>query len=409
MNKTLIVARRDFLAHIRKPAFLIATLGVPLLVAFIVFISSGQRRDESISSLGGVSQAAAAQSIKPFGYTDLSGTIKAVPPEFPPGLLRAYPDVASGQAAVAAGTINSLYVVPADYRATGKLTQYSAGVDAANGVTSGQLMRLVLLANLLPRPDLAAALRLEEPMRLDTVATAAPGALSATAGVSLATGFATVLTFAIFMSAGLLLQGLLEEKENRTLEVTLTSLAPQPFLLGKILGLGALGLIQFAVWAAFARAGLSMGMSALGDLGNLQLPPYLLALVIVYFLGGYLFYAAVMAGIGAISPSMRESSQYTVAVSLFATVPLMLITPLSSDPSGTLAVGLSLFPPTAAVTMPIRLALSDVPAWQIALSVGLLFAGVLGVIALAARLFRTTTLLRGTRLTPRELLRALAG
>jgi len=216
-----------------------------------------------------------------------------------------------------------------------------------------------------------------------------------------------VLTFAIFMSSGLLLQGLLEEKENRTLEVTLTSIAPQPFLLGKILGLGLLGLVQVA-WLLLARGGMGLGASSLGALGQINLPAGVWVLALAYFLLGYLFYAAVMAGIGAVSPSMRESSQYSVVVALFAGLPLFVLSALAGDPSGGLAVGLSLFPPTAAVTMPIRLAVSNVPGWQVALSLALLALAIGGVIWLAARLFRTTTLLRGSRLAPREILRALA-
>lgn len=410
MHKLWTVARRDFLTHLRKPTFLLTTLGVPLAVAFFLFISNSNRQNGSISSLDGVANAAQAQGIKPFGYSDSSGTIRALPAGFPPNLVRAFADPASGRAAVADGSIASLYVIPPDYRSTGTLIQYSTGVDAANGVSSLQLMHLLLRTNLLPTADAALALRLDEPMQVQTIATAAPapGMADAQTGLLLATGFATVLTFAIFMSSGLLLQGLLEEKENRTLEVTLTSIAPQPFLLGKILGLGLLGLVQVAAWLLLARGGMGLGASSLGALGQINLPAGVWVLALAYFLLGYLFYAAVMAGIGAVSPSMRESSQYSVVVSLFAGLPLFVLSALAGDPSGGLAVGLSLFPPTAAVTMPIRLAVSNVPGWQVALSLALLALAIGGVIWLAARLFRTTTLLRGSRLAPREILRALA-
>ncbi len=410
MHKLLTVALRDFVTHLRKPTFLITTLGVPLAVAFFLFITSNNRHDESISNLGGPAGAAQAQSLKPFGYSDGSGTIRALPASFPPNLVRSYPDSAAGRAALRDGTIASFYVLPADYRTTGILIHYTSGVDAANGVSSLQLMRLILRTNLLPTADPALALRLEEPMQVQTVATAAPapGMADAQTGLLLATGFATVLTFAIFMSSGLLLQGLLEEKENRTLEVTLTSIAPRPFLLGKILGLGLLGLVQLLAWLALARGGMGLGAGSLGALGQIALPLGVWVLALAYFLLGYLFYAALMAGIGAISPSMRESSQYSVVVSLFASLPLFMLSPLAGDPAGALAVGLSLFPPTAAVTMPIRLAVSSVPAWQVALSLALLALAIAGVIGLAARLFRTTTLLRGSRLSPREILRAMA-
>jgi ABC-2 type transport system permease protein len=94
---------------------------------------------------------------------------------------------------------------------------------------------------------------------------------------------------------------------------------------------------------------------------------------------------------------------------MLAMVPLILLAPLAADPNGGLAVFLSLFPPSAPATMLARLAVTTVPLWQVAVSLGLLALSVAGGIAAAARLFRATTLLQGTRLSWREVRRALAG
>jgi ABC-2 type transport system permease protein len=218
-----------------------------------------------------------------------------------------------------------------------------------------------------------------------------------------------LLTFAIFSASGILLQAVIAEKENRTIEVILSSLTPWQFLTGKVLGLGLLGLVQLGIWMALARLGVNTGMSFLATLDTASLPLSVWVLAVVYFLLGYLVYAALMAGIGAISPSMRDSSQLTIGVSFAAMIPLMLLRNLAADPQGGLATFLSLFPPTAPISMMIRLAVSDVPAWQVGLSLALLALMVAGTIWAAARLFRATTLLNGQKLAWREFRRALAG
>ena len=193
------------------------------------------------------------------------------------------------------------------------------------------------------------------------------------------------------------------------MEVLLTSGSARQLLTGKVLGLGLLGLIQLLIWLGLAYVITGSGASFVSALGAVQVPLAVWGLAVVYFLLGYLFFAALMAGVGAISPSRRESSQYAGAVTMLAIVPLFVLAPLSADPNGGLAVFLSLFPPTAPAIMLARLVVTTVPPWEVAVSLGLLALSVVGGIAGAARLFRATTLLQGTRLSWREVRRALAG
>ncbi|HET7076001.1 MAG TPA: ABC transporter permease [Chloroflexia bacterium] len=415
MNKTLTVAVREFVTHLQKPSFYLATIGIPLFIALIMFLSNQGRTNDALGQqgLGGIGQLLTAQGVQPFGYTDGSGTITTIPAVLPPGFVKAYPDEAAGRAALTAGTISAFYVIPADYRASGRIVHYTRGVEPGNGVTSQQVLRLVLLANLLPDHDPRTALRLEEPMQLQAVAVAASSGSGAGdlggQNLLLVTGFALLLTYAIFMSSGILLQALLEEKENRVMEVLLTSGSARQLLTGKVLGLGALGLIQLLIWLGLAYALTGSGASFMAALGTVTVPLAVWGLAVVYFLLGYLFFAALMAGVGAISPSRRESSQYAGVVTMLALVPLFLLGPLAADPNGALAVFLSVFPPTAPAIMLARLAVTAVPLWQVAVSLAVLALTVVGGIAAAARLFRAGTLLQGTRLSWREVRRALAG
>jgi ABC-2 type transport system permease protein len=416
MNKTLTVAAREFVIHLQKPTFYLATIGVPLLIALIMFLSNQGRSNDALGQQGlaGMGQLLTSQGAKPFGYTDASGTITTIPAVLPPGFVKAYPDEAAGRAALTAGAISAFYVIPADYRASGRIIYYTRGVEPGNGVTSQQVLHLVLLTNLLPNHDPRTALRLQEPMQLQSVAVAGAAGDNSAGDLGgqnllLVTGFAFLLTYAIFMASGILLQALLEEKENRIMEVLLTSGSARQLLTGKVLGLGALGLIQLLIWLGLAYVLTGSGASFVSALGTVNVPLAVWVLAVVYFLLGYLFFAALMAGIGAISPSRRESSQYASVITVLAMVPLILLAPLAADPNGGLAVFLSLFPPSAPATMLARLAVTHVPWWQVAVSLGLLALSVVGGIAAASRLFRATTLLQGTRLSWREVRRALAG
>ncbi len=153
--------------------------------------------------------------------------------------------------------------------------------------------------------------------------------------------FSILLGMCIITGGQYLLQGVSEEKESRILESLLCALSPEDLLAGKLLGLGATGLTLVGVWMG---AGVALGgpMMALADV---QLPPALLALAVVYFLLGYLFYAGLMTGIGAVTNNMREAQQFAMMFTFANFVPFILLTTLLSKPDGPLAVGLSLFPP----------------------------------------------------------------
>jgi len=139
----------------------------------------------------------------------------------------------------------------------------------------------------------------------------------------------------------------------------------------------------------------------------MQLPATLLAFAFVYFLLGYLFYAGLMTGIGAVTNNMREAQQFAMMFTFANFVPFILLTNLLSKPDGPLAVGLSLFPPTAPTTMMLRLgtASANVPAWQIAASLVLLALSGWLVLRGAARVFRIGLLMTGKTPTLPEIWR----
>jgi ABC-2 type transport system permease protein len=221
-------------------------------------------------------------------------------------------------------------------------------------------------------------------------------------------GVAMIMYMVIFSSSGLLLNSVIEEKENRTLEILLTSLLPRELLAGKVLGLGVLGLGQSLIW--FGTSGLLLAMrNDTPDFFSFTLPLAIWLLLCIYCLSGYLIYASLMAGIGAVVSSTREASLFTGFLIMPFMVPLIFYGVIIDQPDSMLALGLSIFPLTAPVTMMMRVILTHVTWWQITLSLLVMAGSVMVCIWLAARAFRISTLLTGKKLNPMTIWRALQG
>jgi ABC-2 type transport system permease protein len=161
-------------------------------------------------------------------------------------------------------------------------------------------------------------------------------------------------------------------------------------LTGKIVGLGSVGLVQIAIW-------LSVGFAGLIYVLALSINPFLLVLSLAYFVLGFLLFASMMAAVGAISGSMRESQQLIPIFTFPAIAPILFMQVLITEPEGTLSMFFSMFPLTSPVAMLIRMGVSDVPVYQIAVSLFILMVSVYFVIIASARLFRVGLLMYGKR------------
>jgi ABC-2 type transport system permease protein len=205
-------------------------------------------------------------------------------------------------------------------------------------------------------------------------------------------------------SAGYLLQGVSEEKENRVIEVILSSIRPDRLLFGKLLGLGAAGLLQLFVWVAVT----SMATSLIAAAALAVLDAYLFFACFIFFVLGYLLIGSLMTGTGALGTSARESQQFAAIWSLIAVLPpaatWML---LLEEPNGWLARALGWFPLSAPVTMMIRIGTGQVPLWDILVAIGCLVGAVYLSVRASAALFRLGLLMYGTRPTFKQILRHL--
>jgi ABC-2 type transport system permease protein len=172
---------------------------------------------------------------------------------------------------------------------------------------------------------------------------------------------------------------------------------------GKLLGLGSVGLLVIGTWVATGAVASGPMLAAM----PIQIPLPLILIAVVYFLLGYIFYGSIMTAISAVTSNMREAQQFSVWFTFANFVPFIMLTRILGHPSSGLAVGLSLFPPTAATTMMLRLTAPSavVPTWQIGLSMGLLALTGWLVLRAAARIFRVGLLMYGKTASLPEILR----
>jgi ABC-2 type transport system permease protein len=221
-------------------------------------------------------------------------------------------------------------------------------------------------------------------------------------------GFITYFLIIIYGYA--VARGVQEEKRDRIVEILMSSVRPQALMTGKVLGIGAAGLLQIAIWAGFGALAFAFGDEILSGfgLGAPRLPDVPLRVWVVFlswFLGGFLLYAALYAAAGALSTSDHEVQQLQFPLMMPLMVGFFMVFAVFDDPEGSIAVAGSLIPFTSPIVMPIRAAVTGVPPLELALSLALLVATCVALLWLGGRVYRVSVLATGKRPSPRQLVR----
>lgn len=222
-----------------------------------------------------------------------------------------------------------------------------------------------------------------------------------------------VLLYTTIMMYGQnVLRGVIEEKSTRVAEVVLSSVRPTTLLAGKVLGVGAVGLTQMAIWLTATVLMVRYRVPLMRLLGMEGTPfplpnvtPGQMALLLVFFLLGYTFYSALFAAVGAMVSSEQEAQQAQMPVVLMLVASIVFLQPVLLEPEGKLAYMLGLIPVSSPIMMPLRMSTVDVPAYEIALSIFTLVAACYLAVYFAAIVYRTGLLMHGKRATMREVVR----
>jgi ABC-2 type transport system permease protein len=217
---------------------------------------------------------------------------------------------------------------------------------------------------------------------------------------------AGIMFFVVVMtSGGYLLQAVVEEKENRTMEILVTSVTPSQLMTGKIIGNIGVGLTQLVIWLLFGLIGLFIGGQFIPELRNISFSGDYIGVLVLVLLPSFVMVAAIMAAIGATMTETKEAQQISSLFSLPMMIPYYLASVIIENPNSPLALGLSYFPITAPITILMRMAFTVIPAWQIAINIAILvlFAGL--AIWFAGRAFRLGMLRYGKKLSIKDVLR----
>lgn len=453
-SKFLLVAQREYLTRVRKKAFIVLTLAVPLLLAgFGVFVAKIASSDNDTTDVvevrddSGLGIASRLVSTPQLRFETATGTLAEAKKGFqkakhdglvylPAGLDVEKP---TGVQFFGKGNISlkkQLAVETALNKAFSELKMQKSGLS------QDQLDRLR------SKVDLQA-------ISLDETGKEADSNALATSGT------AYVLALAIYMFIFIygvqIMRGVGEEKSSRIMEVMLSSVKPFDLMMGKIVGIAAVGLTQFLLWGLLsfgassvliplltdtdkpktevaaatpapgttAKAaddephsaaegfdrGIQQGakqanpagrMNIFATLGNLPIGTILFGFII-YFLGGYLLYGALFGAVGAAVDDQTDTQQFMFPI----TMPLILsyivgVSVILRNPDGPVAFWMSMIPFTSPIAMVIRLPFG-VPMWQLALSIALLILGFIGTVWVAARIYRVGILMYGKKVTYKEL------
>jgi ABC-2 type transport system permease protein len=432
-GKVSIVVRREFLSTIKRPSWLIGTFGMPVFVglyAGIIFLvaSAGAKMDKPTGKAGVVDHAGIVRFEK--GPTSAIGEVPAeaknamdqatamagaasgeaagvvttllTGTEFLP-----FDDEASALAALARKDVGVVYVVPDDYVAQGKITAY----DASESILSEGKLARVPLRRLLVKSLTAGAVapevadRILSPVDVTTLIKrpdgtwAKKGLAEYVRRLGVPIGFTIMLLVSILASAGTLIQGVSEEKESRVIEVILSSIDAHSLLMGKLLGLGAAGLLQLAIWLSMAVVPLLLMIA------GVTLSPLLVLLCLFYFVLGFLLYGTLITATGVIGTTSKDMQQIGMFWAIGIVAPMWFFEVLLRKPNGLTARILSYIPLTSPSTMMLRIGFGGVPAWEIALTIVLLALAVVVTLRFAARIFRTGLLMYGKRPTIPEIFR----
>ena len=399
MAKIWHIIKYEYSRHVFQKRFLFSLLSLPFAVVAMV----------GVVLLMGVF----SMDSTPVGYIDHSG-ILADPLRletsgdiFDPMIeFRAYQDEDLARTDLEAGEIQAYYILPEDYVESLSVELFYLE-EPGSGVQSQ--FRSFVRRNLMAAENIDPQLekRLSEGSLVTVEALDGSRTMREDQWSLIFTPFIAGILYIIVVmtSGGYLMQAVVEEKENRTMEIVITSVTPGQLMTGKIIGNIAIGLTQLVIWLLFGWLGLVVGGYFWPVLQDFSLPANYILILIVLLLPSFVMISALMAAIGATMTEMREAQQISGMFSISTTIPFYVSSMIMMNPNGTLATVLSFFPLTSPITILMRMGFAVVPTWQIALNIVLLVIFAVLAIWFAGRAFRMGMLQYGKKLSLKEIFR----
>jgi ABC-2 type transport system permease protein len=418
-RKVSAVIRREYLSRVRTKAFWITTIAFPaLILSFAVLPNllaerSGGAYTVAVVTVNHALVEAADELAKTAAEKgkDDSGavaiTLREVAPAADVGAQRV-----ELKKEIVGGTLSGAAILPADFLTTGKFEYLTTNTTAWR--LMGRLQGLLGHAATRLRLERAgvAADRVDaltkdadlQPVRVGK--DLSENAESGMQGFFLSYIFMFLLWFSVMIYGMYVMRGVLEEKSSRIVEVIVANLSPTELMVGKIAGVGAVGLTQYAIWTVVAMNLAVPGLlGAMAGSGTINIPPTLLIFFVVFFVLGYILHSTIYAAVGAAFNSEEEAHQMQSIVGWLIAIPFILMFPIINNPDSTLSVVLSLIPIFSPVLFFLRMSVQTPPLWQTVLCIGLLLVTIAAVARFAAAIYRVGILMYGKKPTLREVLR----
>lgn len=409
MTKLGAIVRQEFKIAAANKTFIILTIIGPFLILAITVLPGLLSMNPKVSSGGGPVAVSGGDAVLQSALETAIGTQGRK-------LLRLGDDDASrtqAKADIAKGELDALVVLEGDWMDQGGTIYTKTGTDAILFSLVEQTLGAVARETRIARSgiDPALARELSREVTLSVVGVGKDS--SEKKGIEdafmttlfTAMGFVMLIYMTTILYGQLIGRSVVQEKVSKTVEVMLSSVSSRELMIGKILGLGLAGLLQYGVWAGmalvlskFLAPALGIAAPAAVSLGNI-------AWLVVFFVLAFFLYAAGYAAIGAAAEDESHLGQLAWPLLVFLIIPLVMISSFVMNPNSTLSVVLSLFPMTSPIVMLIRVLVSPPPLWQLALCLGLLAATIYAMMVAAAKIFRVGILMTGKRTTLKEMMK----
>ncbi|MDE7388926.1 MAG: ABC transporter permease [Muribaculaceae bacterium] len=431
-NKIGIIIGREYSERVKKKSFILTTIAVPLLMvllmilpaAIMLFASGDEKTIAVVDDSGIVLPALKSTDEVRFIAADAS----------PEEMLAAKGD----------GEIYGVLVINRNIvqRPNGLklLTSNAASIAVENAITSQ--VEDIIETEKLKKYDIENLDKILEDVHttvtLQTIRTSDDGEEGESQSAAISSAIGTVLNFLLYMFllmyGSLVMNSIIEEKNNRVLEIVVSSIKPTQLLLGKIIGVGLVAITQIAIWgvilttltsvalpalipadmmaeASAITSGNSVGSDmdldlaiALSMFTNVGYVLRLLGFMVLFLIGGYLIYASIFACIGAAVDNIQDASQLQMLGMAPIIIALIASMAVITEPNGTFAVVMSMIPVTSPMVMMARIPF-DIPAWEIVLSLVILAVSVIFTIWFAAKVYRVGIFMYGKKPTIRDLIR----
>jgi len=414
MNKLRLIIAREYMSIVGRKSFIFLTLGMPLLFILIMAVPIGlaylNDKGSETQQIAVIDEtgryAAALKSDDMYNFVAIKGDTVTNAREF-------Y-DKSNG-------SLDAVIIIPRDVDSTGVVNIFSEGtitpalVSSVRNVLSDTIETAHLTAMGIPNiQEMVDKAHVDVDVR-SIKWSEAGGEQESSTNVAMGLGLMlSIFTYMfVLMYGAMIMNSVIEEKTNRIVEVVVSSCRPFQLMLGKIIGVGLVGLTQMAIWIVLlvivgTIAGSAFGLNSMAspdaiaaagaganaegmdgfmrEVMSINFMPIIVNFIL-YFIGGYMLYSALFAGLGSAVDQASDSSQFTTPVILIMLIAFYAGMACMENPSGPTAVWCSIIPFTSPVVMMIRLPFG-VPFWQLALSLALLFGTALAITWLAARIYR---------------------